>query len=396
MKTILYDLPEVTSTSTTITSFISINDTILEVTDSSNFSTNDFVLIEEQGNERVELRKISSIDSATQITLTEGCDFEHLESIALTKISYDKYKIERSDDNVSFTDVTTEELEYSHPKQKIEYFDESSTASDDLYYRISYVNSHTTTEVVQDTLYKQENFSYITPTDFRNETDLTSDLLSSSLLYPALVSGVEFIRDKLYVTKTFTASSATQDTYFIYNEDNMYFADYDGDRKITKDDIYVFEHDPSTELRTYIPHKIQRMVEKTKTIFFTEALPRDGKELTVMIPMTFKPFDDIRHNLRQVNKLLAINYVLRNTKNQSVRSTILNWTAGGTSVNREPLTVATAIEQNMKDANRIISDILSKIYSQKTRLRTNFSYLNNRYRGGQGTILTPSGGRFSY
>jgi CDP-6-deoxy-D-xylo-4-hexulose-3-dehydrase len=50
-----------------------------------------------------------------------------------------------------------------------------------------------------------------------------------------------------------------QDTTFTLEIDNFVLADFDGNRVINKDDLLVYEHNPSTDLRTYINHKIVKI-----------------------------------------------------------------------------------------------------------------------------------------
>jgi len=391
MKIIKYALPEPTTTETTLTSDIAYGDTILAVADSSSFSANDFIVLEEIGSEITEIVKIVSIDSATQITLSSGVTIEHISTSKITKINYDKFKITSSTTlDGTYTEVVTQLLYYGQENFKIEYVDDRYEASDGLFYKIYYVNSHTSTETVQDTINNEDNYSYISATQFRAESKITSSLLSDSSLYDALVSGVEYIDDAIY--NIFTQTGQVNESIYDIDIGRMHIADKNADREISKEDIVVYEYDATRAVRIFKHHKIVKLISNDAgyKLIFKENMPSSSdRNLIFKIPVTFKAFNSIRHNLLIVNRLIATNYLLINNNNANVKTAVLNWTAGGTNISKDPVTIQAVIETNDKEARSIISEVLSKIYSKKTKLRTTYSSLNH-YLGASNNLMLPS------
>jgi hypothetical protein len=161
----------------------------------------------------------------------------------------------------------------------------------------------------------------------------------------------------------------------------LFVADWNADRQVTKDDIIVYQEDQSTGIRTYLNYMIQSLSNDGTTLFFKQQVPTDGKVLVMWIPVGAKPNNEVQSTLKTVNKLYAINYILMNSTSQAVKSAILQWTAGGTTVNNDPSTVQAVIDKNNAMMKTLINDILVKIYPLRTKLRTKASSLDYRYSG---------------
>ena len=128
-------------------------------------------------------------------------------------------------------------------------------------------------------------------------------------------------------------------------------------------------------------------------------MPRNQRQMIFEIPSSFKPREETLSLFKQVNKLLAINYALINSKNDKLKNVISNWNAGGTNVTKDGTTVEDLIKANAAEADRIIKEILTKTYTHTTKLRTRRSSLNYRYHYGRSTVRMPSGnvhGRGNY
>lgn len=374
MKQIRYPNPDVTTTVTTTKNAIPYNSTVIQVSSTTGFAIDDFVLLESQGHEKNEIVKITNIENGVSITVS-STTLPHDAGIIVTKLLYDQYIIAmNTDGGTSWTPVVTANLDYSNPRNCIEYLDGSANASDSLYYQISYYNSATHTTNIQATVHNEDNFSYCTAADFRTESKIDSTQLPDSLIYDALVSGVEYIKDKLYRIQVL--ESAATDTVWNVDIGKLEFADYNGDRVIDKNDFIIFEYDNTTNFRTYLSHKILKIYTDKPKILFKENVPSAGKTLVFHLPVTYKKFNDIRSSLKIVNKLLAINYVLTNTKNSTLRDAILSWTAGGTTIQKDPNAVQIMIEANKKQADTLINEILLRMATARTKMRTEWSSLN--------------------
>jgi hypothetical protein len=69
---------------------------MLVMISNSGFSTSDYVLIGDFGDEDAEIRKISTIDGNTTITLTSATVFSHSESTKITRILYNQARFYRT------------------------------------------------------------------------------------------------------------------------------------------------------------------------------------------------------------------------------------------------------------------------------------------------------------
>jgi hypothetical protein len=392
MKIIRYNLPEPTTTTTTTSAVLSVSDTSFAVADASSFSADDFILFDIRGSEFNEIRKIDGIVSNT-ITITEGVELPHDSGITITKLNYDKYKITKSSDNVTYTDVVTGDLDYYNQFGKIEYKDTSVGASDSLYYKIYYYNSESETESLQDTLVNENNYSYISIDEFKSETGFTSDDLSDDEISNALLYAVEWIQDNAYNKIRLTTTSA--DTLFELDLNGMEFCDWYGEGSITTNDVEVYEYDAENYIRYNINYLIAKIFPDTKKLVFKESVPRDGRELTIVAKVGFKTLDDSKQTLRNISKLMATNYILTNVDTSKIKNGITSWNAGGVNVNRDLNSVKDSVQKNYEQAKTVLNNIL-KIYMKITKLRTRYSSLNSTYSGNNRGVSfrTPSGNRY--
>ncbi len=386
-KRVLYDNPAVSTPATTTTAALAYGGTTVTVSSSTGFAANDFILIEEQGHELNEIRKISSVDSATQITLTGGVIYPHTTGADITKLTYDQYRITRSDDNLTYSTIVTDDIDYTNEHNQIDYLDTSAGASDSKYYKVYYYNSHSGTLALQATLYNQDNFSYCPVSIFASEIGVL-DTNNENFVAQALVSGVEYIRSNTMTTRILEA--APQDTVFNLDLGGKHVADWNGDREVNKYDVTVYEYDPQADVRIFIAHKIVAVLPKINKIIFSEEVPSSGRTLVINVPTASRSFSENMQTYSQINKLLAANYLLDNTTNDAVKSSVLSWTAGGTTVSRDPTTVATMIEKNNQRISSLINSMLNKTYFQSSKLRTTVSSLNTRVSNGYG-FRTPGG-----
>jgi len=389
MKRIKYVLPDITTTTTTSNGAVEVDDTTIIVDDVSSFSQDDIILIEERGCELNEIRSISSISGST-FTLSAGLTFPHKDEITITKISYDEYKIEKSEVGVTYIEFATGNLDYSNKYNNIEVLDDTTTGSDNYYYKVYYVNSVSVTEAFQATLNKEENFSFISLTAFRAESKFSTADVTDATMAAALYSGMEWIQDAAFNTMTLTTTD--QDNIFDLELEGMNIADWFGEGEVNKKAVVVYEVSNEGDYLNYSKnYLISKILQDTRRIVFKSDLPTSNRTLIMKIPVTFKPNDEIAVALRSINRLIATNYILMNVDTSKIKSGVTSWSAGGTNVNRDLNALRDSIDKNISEANRIISSVL-KIYMKKTKLRSRRSSLNRNYssgmnRGGSGGYM---------
>jgi len=378
MKILRYDNPAVTSTATTLNGAVSAGDTDITVTSATGFSANDFVLIEDVGNEKFEIRKISSISSSV-ITLTAAISYSHVTSVVFTKLDYDQYRIDYSTDGVTYTGGTLTDLNYAEPWNEIHY--ENIDLDDAYYFRIYYYNSHTTTADLQSTITPTDVFyGYISYTEFiaRNGIDVTNSGITRHECEDAVMHGAEEIKRRIYMTRWFETFS--QDTIFDMDLEGLEIADAGlskGEATVVLDkyDVTTWEED-TNGIRTYRGNKIalvfSRRTSKINTeakIEYSETMPATNtNKLVIQVCLTHRHIDEILLGLREVNSLLAINQLFTSIPFERLQYGMAGWSSGGTSQNFDQSMVQTIIENNEKRVNAIL-DKVKKFYSRRTTMQ---------------------------
>lgn len=380
MVVIKYDNPDVTTTTTTLSTDSTYGAIIISVADGSSFSTNDFILIESQGSEGNEIAKILTVVSNV-ITVTAGLELSHKEGITITKLDYDQFIISESTDNAAWTELTTGDLEYQDSANKIRY--EYTDWAYANYYKIEYYNSHDSTTTLATIQHNEDDFGYITISDLRNECNITTSITDATLI-EGILKGVAWIKDVIYNTKTLETNQ--QDTTYILDTEGMLLADWNCDGVIDKEDFTIYEVDVDDK-RTYLLHKVAKVFSRSARIEFKENVPSVRKTLVIQSPVTFRPLKDILSTLRQVNKLLAVNYILSNVPTERLVKGEFSWTAGGTTVTYDPNLIQEAIIKNEEFIKTIANGIL-KTYIRKSKLRTTYSQFRQ---GSVGTVKSPYG-----
>lgn len=247
---------------------------------------------------------------------------------------------------------------------------------------------------LQEELNNQDNFSWITLAKFHAETGLNASY--SNYAEEGLIFGVEAMRDDLFFQRELQTSE--QDVSFDLILDNYVLADFNGDRLIDKNDIVVFEWDASLSLRTYIHHKIVKLFVDNPKVVFNETVPSSGRSLIIQAPVAQVKYEHYKRSYEKINKLYAVNYLLSDKVPDVVKNSILDWTAGGTTVSRNPNATQEIMEKNNKEIEMLMKDLMLKMYFAKTKLRSQVSSLNIRSRGGYTgrTIMTQSGNVYHY
>lgn len=129
--------------STYLTSSVSSGSSIaLPVLNSSGFAANDLVTVGLLGQEKTEIRTLSTIGSTISMTVN-SIAIAHPANTFIQKVYFDQVVIERSTDGgSSYTALTT--LSISGDQTKLQYFD--ATGSTTYYYRAYFHNSVTSTD----------------------------------------------------------------------------------------------------------------------------------------------------------------------------------------------------------------------------------------------------------
>lgn len=116
--------------------------TSLTVRNSDNFTTNWFAVVGEPGQERSEIGSVSSLASATNITLSAGLSFSHPKSTAVYRSHYDKISLEREPSGGSYAAVSGSpfDIEWDNDDKKTFISISAGTSTDT--YRWRFYNSN--------------------------------------------------------------------------------------------------------------------------------------------------------------------------------------------------------------------------------------------------------------
>src|SRR3990167_2908639 len=134
----LKDYPQTTiSTATTAGST-----TALTVQNNSFFSSNDYIVIEDPGNELTEIKQISSVSGSTTITVSSAVSFSHPLDTIIRYIPFNRIEIQRSTDSgVNYSSLATISIRLDDSRKE-QYYQHAAGASTD-YYRVRYNNQQT-------------------------------------------------------------------------------------------------------------------------------------------------------------------------------------------------------------------------------------------------------------
>jgi hypothetical protein len=150
--------------------------TTLTVLDSTGFAANDYVIIEERGIEKAELRKVSSV-TATTIIVTSGVTLAHTKWAKVQKIDYNQVKLLASaTSGGTYAAQDTQAINVGKPSGTT-LTDSDGTSS--LYYKVVGYNSTSTAQEDDSTVdWFQIATTYISEDEVRREAgfDLNDDI----------------------------------------------------------------------------------------------------------------------------------------------------------------------------------------------------------------------------
>ena len=374
-RRIATELPDPTSTSTETANETLIGSTTIDVDDASSFAQDDAILLRIRGHELNQVRLIDSISGNT-ITINEQTKFTLDEGETITKLNYDQYNI-KQDGSIIFTDT----LDYSNPRNTVEYTDNSDSASLIDTYEIEWEQSRTGTTQQAFSQSEQGKIGFLDVSQFQNQAGL--DASTSKSVASALRYGFSALKNKTYTEVELISSSSTNS--FDIELNNLYFGDDNADGIIDSRDIITYEFDNQTDHILYLNHLITKVqTDRNKRVYFSEQVPRISNSIYFEIPATYGNLDKKLHLFKEVQKLYAQNFLLNNTTNQAVKSAILSWNAGGTNVQRDPKTVQSVVEKNSERIKSIIQNQIIEYYGTSSKLRTEYSHLEDRWGDNEG------------
>lgn len=156
-----------------------------DVQNTSGLAGSDFVVVGRLGEERSEIKSLSSITDIDTLVFS-SLSFSHPNNSIIQKVLYDQIKVERSADGSSYSVITT--LTISGDQSTVEYNDTSGTSSS--YYRIRFYNSTTTTysDYTQVSQRTNPSFTDTLIADIKTLVNEDDDDISTDRIFRALAT----------------------------------------------------------------------------------------------------------------------------------------------------------------------------------------------------------------
>jgi hypothetical protein len=101
---------------------------------------------------------------------------------------------------------------------------------------------------------------------------------------------------------------------------------------------------------------------------FGTARPTGHKTLIVEFMLTYRYFDEIREDLRELNKLYAVNYAFTHVPYDQLQFGISRWSLNGVSVEFNQDVVQSVMEMNRKRILEIHKQV-ERLYTESTAIR---------------------------
>lgn len=375
VKRIDFENPDLIDNETTrLTAAIAAAATSLSVENTEKYATDDWIIIGEAGQEQTEIARIATVTPSGTITITAGVAFAHAKLAKITKIYFDQMILQSSVDKVSYGTEDTQAITYSHPNQITTLIDADGT--DDLFYRVKYVNTITSVEVINDVLSYVTEIGYITSQDLKRETGLQ---VSNELIERGIIYGANEIRRSLYTIKIYTTSSPNTRHFLIAQPRGptnvvgnvqftiLEFADGNLDNQIDENDFNAYQEDTNGD-RTSVTSDITNVDVNRHLIDFGTARPTGGETLVVEYYLTYRKFTEMVEELREMNKLHAVNYLFTHIPFDQLQMGISSWSLNGVTITFDSNAVAQTIESNKKRILEI-KKMLARMYIRSTTIQ---------------------------
>lgn len=353
--------------------------TTLLVASTSGFAATNLVLIggtcDVRCSDTNEVGTLSTVTAPNTLTLLAGTVFAHGRQTAVTKLDADQIKIYRSTDGgATYVLLATVSIDYASPQKTTEYTD--TTGDNTMYYQFAYYNSVLAFEFARsEPIGPTADYyaiGYITVDEFIALTGMKC--AGEELVSEAIAYGANEIRRRMYTPRLYQTGNPVQE-HCLPVHPRLTFADTDLDnRPINKLDFYAFEEDLDTMglpgIRTDVTSDIIAVDVDRRTVKFSVARPTAQKRLNIVWHETWEKlkFDQLQTtrsgqkrwmniHLKNMNKLLAVNYLFENVPFAVLQRGIPTWSLNGVSVSFEYDLMQKVMDDNMKRFNTILQSI---------------------------------------
>ncbi len=360
-KIIKYPNPDVSQLEVSyLTEDKNAGETTLTVQNTTGFSPDDYIIIEQVGNEYAEMHQIDSIADISTLVLKTPIQHSHGKLTKIIKTLFNQVRLYRSADGTNYTLIQTKEINWQDKYNQVVFVD--TTGSDEYWYKVEYFNSTNSLSIFSSPIKTPTKIGYLTVEEFKRETGIKGD---DDTIAHALKYGSQEIFRKLFTGRQW--KTATPNTEFELPVEVLEFADANLDGIIDRDDFLVWEEDVDG-VRTYVTSDIASIDVDRHIITFNNPHPAPNKTLVFEYQLTYRKLVELDEALRRLNMLFAVNYLFRNIPFKRLQRGIGSWSINGVSVNFESSMLTDVIKSNSEEINHIIG-MIGRIYSKKTAIR---------------------------
>jgi hypothetical protein len=180
---------------------------------------------------------------------------------------------------------------------------------------------------------------WLTINDFKNLTGITTDDL---IVEQALDISFKTIIKRIFTTVQYKREDGTSCLVLDYP-----IADTDGDGIVTTSDIDIWEEDTSEYEYELSQHVTQVYNNRRRAVVeMDSSYPTTGRKLYVDYKIARDKIEDMVDELKELQKLLTVDYLFTSIPYSKLQRGISNWTINGVSVSFDLSTMNTVKEQN--------------------------------------------------
>jgi len=353
--------------------------TQFKVINTTDFEADQYIVIEQVGNEIAEQNQIDTITDLETINLKTTTGFAHGKLTPIKRTPYNKIRLHRSADGETYSQIDEKDIDWQDKYNQAVFID--PTGTDEYYYKIEYYNSTTSLSWFSSQIKIPTQIGYLTVEEFQRETGIKGN---PETIAHALKYGAQMIFRKLYTHRL--ALSTAEQTQFKLDVGQdcggmgaLEFADGNLDGKIDKEDFLAYEVDQDG-VRTYVTSDITSIDVDRHLVTFGSTHPTNGRTLNIEYDLTFRKLAELDEAVRRLNLLHAVNYLFRNIPMRRMQRGVGSWSLNGVSIDFDGAELREIITSNNTEINGIVSDI-QRIYIRFTNLRRperkNYGYLRS-------------------
>lgn len=192
--------------------------------------------------------------------------------------------------------------------------------------------------------------SWLTIDDFKNATGIKID---DTIVEQSLISAERTIVKKLFISERYEYASPK-------SEHELYYpiADTNANGEIDGGDIDVWEEDENLSEYDLNSHVTSVENKRRRSVVELDAdYPSANRKLYIDYKTARQPIEEMVDELKELQKLLSIDYLFTNVPFSKLQRGISSWTINGVNVSFDQNALIQAKEQNKKEEKRLFDQL---------------------------------------